>query len=125
MTIFFDFLNNILFGIAFAIGFMSVILLVAFVLFKYNDSVEEKKSSEFLFAEFLESAEAYKQNLIENEDYNELNFFENFVKDLEIKGTKDFKEIEHYYKVIIEKKFIVNEEDSSLEEIFKSYIVKK
>jgi hypothetical protein len=125
MTIFFDFLHNILFGIAFAIGFVSVILLVGFIFFKYNDTMETKKSNDFLFTEFFDAAEEYKQHLIDNEDYNELNFFENFVKNLEIKGTKDFKEIEHHYKVVIEKKFIINEEDSSLEEIFKSYIVKK
>lgn len=125
MTVFFDFLNNILFGIAFAIGFLSVVLLVVFAIFKYNEADEEKKSNIFLFREFLDAAESYKQHLIENEDYNELNFFENFVKNLETKGVEDFKEIENHYKVVIEKKFIVNEEDSSLEEIFKSYIVKK
>ena len=125
MTVFFDFLNNILFGVAFAIGFLSVVLLVVFAIFKYNEADEEKKSNVFLFREFLDAAEAYKQHLIENEDYNELNFFENFIKNLETKGVEDFKEIENHYKVVIEKKFIVNEEDSSLEEIFKSYIVKK
>ncbi len=125
MTVFFDFLNNILFGIAFAIGFLSVVLLVVFAIFKYNEADEEKKSNEFLFREFLDAAESYKQHLIENEDYNELNFFENFIKNLETKGVEDFKEVENHYKVVIEKKFIVNEEDSSLEEIFKSYIVKK
>ena len=115
-----NFLHGLFFGLGFFLALALIVAPIVWAVF-YYEKIQQKK--EFLAA-FLRASDEFMFQLEAQELYRELKAFKWLIEKVK-SGTASYDFLINHYEIVSESKYIVDEEDESIREVFVEYIKKK
>jgi hypothetical protein len=115
-----NFLHGLFFGFGFFLALALIVAPIVWAVF-YYDKMQKKK--DFLAA-FLRASDEFMHQLEEQELYLELKAFKWLIEKVKA-GTANYEFLVEHYEVVSISKYIMDEEDESVREVFVEYIKKK
>jgi hypothetical protein len=115
-----NFLQGLFFGFGFFLALALIVAPIVWAIF-YFDKLQSKKD---FTAAFLRASDDFIRQLEEQEQYLELRAFKRILEGVK-SGTIQYDFLTQHYEVVSISKYIMDEEDESIREVFVEYIKKK
>jgi hypothetical protein len=116
--------SNFVNGFFFGFGFLLAFVVVGLVIFFVKERYDKKQYQKYFKEAFLRAADAFINQLEEQELYLEVQDFKKILQEIKA-GVASYEYLSQRYEIVVESKYVMEDDEQSVREVMIESIRKK